>query len=71
MPKTASKIPARQRISLQAAAEYAGVHVNTLRRHIASGDLPAYRFGARLLRVDMADVEALFVAVPNAESQVR
>ena len=41
------------------AAEYANVHPSTLRRRIADGQLPAYRVGPKLLKVDLDDVEAL------------
>jgi excisionase family DNA binding protein len=34
------------------AAEYANVHPSTLRRRIADGQLPAYRVGPKLLKVD-------------------
>jgi excisionase family DNA binding protein len=46
------------------AAEYANVHPSTLRRRIADGQLPAYRVGPKLLKVDIDDVEALIRPVP-------
>lgn len=52
--------------SLAVAAEIANVHPRTLRRYVASGRLRAYRVGPRLLKVDLADVEALFVPVGGA-----
>jgi len=57
-----------ERISLQEAAIELGVSVDTIRRRIADGSLPAVRTGPRLLRVSRADVEALSTPVPTAES---
>ena len=45
--------------SLDQAAQRTGVGVETLRRRIATGDLPAYRCDARILRVDPNDVDEL------------
>lgn len=49
--------------SLSAAAEYADVHPRTIRRYIAAGRLRAYRVGPRLLKVDLADLDALLMPV--------
>jgi excisionase family DNA binding protein len=51
-------------MSMAEAAEYANVHPSTLRRRIADGQLPAYRVGPKLLKVDIEDVEALIRPVP-------
>lgn len=45
-------------------AEYANVLPATIRRRIADGQLPAYRVGPKLLKVDLDDVEALVRRVP-------
>lgn len=55
----------RQFESLSDAAERTGLSVRTLRRRIAAGQLPAYRSGPRVLRVDPADVDRLMVLVPT------
>lgn len=55
----------RQWLTLAEAAEYLGVTDRTLRRKIASGDLPASRLGARLLRINQADLDALLRPVPT------
>ncbi|GGB26257.1 hypothetical protein GCM10011492_15570 [Flexivirga endophytica] len=47
----------RQFESLDDAAERTGLSIRTLRRRIAAGQLPAYRSGPRVLRVDPADVD--------------
>ena len=53
------------------AAEYANVHPSTLRRRIADGQLPAYRVGPKLLKVDIDDVEALIRPVPVTRRDAR
>ena len=45
--------PAPEWLSLQQAAAIYGVSVDTLRRRIRHGQLPASRFGQRLIRVRM------------------
>lgn len=46
-------------VSLQFGAATYGVSVDTLRRRIRDGSLPAYRNG-RLIRLKVSDLEALF-----------
>lgn len=41
------------------AAAYLGVNPETIRRMIARGQLRAYRYGNRLVRIDPADVERM------------
>lgn len=54
-------------LSQEDAAEYAGVTVRTVRRYIAEGKLPASRLaGHRLLRIRVADIDALFEPVVTA-----
>lgn len=52
--------------SLVQAAERTEVSVKTLRRRIAAGQLRAYRYGPRILRVDPYDVDKLMRPVPSA-----
>lgn len=49
-------------LSLKEAAFRMGISVKTLRRRIASGDLPAYRSG-RIIRVNAADLDAMLQPV--------
>jgi excisionase family DNA binding protein len=51
--------------TLAAAAERTGMSTRTLRRRIADGSLPAYRTGARMLRVSPDDVDHLLQRVPS------
>jgi hypothetical protein len=53
-------------VPLMEAAARAGVNHQTLRRRINDGSLTAFRFGPRLLKVSLVEVEALFKPVSNA-----
>ena len=55
-----------KKISLDVAADDLGVHKRTIRRLIDSGQLPAYRIGAKLVRVDADDVAQLLKPVGRA-----
>ncbi len=52
-------------VTVDQAAEMLGVNHNTIRRRIADGSLPGYRFGPRLLRVKRSDVANLGRLVPT------
>ncbi|GAB3253190.1 hypothetical protein GCM10027425_12280 [Alteromonas gracilis] len=53
-------------ISIPDAARLHGVSTKTIRRMISRGELPAYRFGKRLIRIPMADLEAAMRPIPSA-----
>lgn len=55
----------RTLLSLDDAATYLGVTTRTLRRYIAAGRLNGYRVGPRLLRVDLAELDALLRRIPT------
>lgn len=58
MPTSVKNRPVERRyVSMARAAEYAGCHERTLRRHIASGELTGYRLG-RVIRIDLNELEA-------------
>ncbi|OYO07882.1 DNA-binding protein [Enemella evansiae] len=59
MPKQA------QLVSQQVAAAHAGVSVDTIRRRIADGSLTGYRFGKRMIRVDLNELDALLRPIPT------
>ena len=48
-----------QKISKRAAADDLGVNLRTIERLIASDELPAYRIGTKIVRVDADDVAKL------------
>ena len=52
--------PDTEWLSLQQAAVLLGISVDTVRRRIAAGVLPASRCGARLIRVRTADLDSVF-----------
>ena len=57
-PLSASADPS-QLLPLQQAADESACSVSTIRNLIARGELTAYRFGPRLIRVRRQDLEAL------------
>ena len=63
--------PAPEWLSLQQAAVIYGVSVDTLRRRIRAGKLPASRFGVRLIRVRAEDVDRLYRRVPVGDQLAR
>jgi excisionase family DNA binding protein len=54
-----------QMAPIAAAAEHTGVSTQTIRRYIAAGRLTGYRVGPRLIRVDLAEVDALLHRIPT------
>jgi len=63
--------PAPEWLSLQQAATIYGVSVDTLRRRISHGQLPASRFGSRLIRVRTSDLDRLFRPIPTVRPPLR
>jgi excisionase family DNA binding protein len=55
----------RQIAPLAVAAEHTGVSIQTIRRYIAAGRLTGYRVGPRMIRVDLAEVDALLHRIPT------
>ncbi len=58
MLSTSAPIPATY-VTIQAAADILSCSTKTIRRKISSGELPARRIGARLIRIDAADLADL------------
>jgi excisionase family DNA binding protein len=56
---------ARHLVSIGQAAELTAVSTKTIRRRIADGSLTAYRMGPRLIRVDLAELDALLRPIPT------
>lgn len=52
-------------MSLREAAKIYAVSTYTLRRRIASGDLPAVKLGYKLIRVRIEDLNKLFPGHPD------
>jgi len=55
----------RRFIRQEVAAERWDVSVDTIRRLIASGKITGYRLNGRIIRVDMAEVDAAFRTIPT------
>lgn len=62
----ASKTAKPRRAKLPDAARENGVSVKTLRRRISDGSLTGYRLGARIILVDLDELEDLLYRIPSA-----
>lgn len=51
--------------SIAQAAARQGLSTRTIRRRIADGSLTGYRVGPRLIRVSVAEVDALLNPIPT------
>lgn len=58
----------RRLASLRAAAVYAGVHDDTIRRRIRDGQLTAYRFGPKMIRIDLNELDALLRPISTTQT---
>ncbi|WP_432793974.1 helix-turn-helix transcriptional regulator [Rhodococcus ruber] len=63
MPASKSQ---RRLVSVPQAAEYAGVCSKTIRRRISDGTITGYRFGPRLIRVDLDEIDAVLRPLATA-----
>jgi excisionase family DNA binding protein len=63
--------PAPEWLSLQQAAVIYAVSVDTLHRRIRAGKLPASRFGVRLIRVRIEDLDRLYRHIPIGDELAR
>mgnify|MGYP001262234710 FL=1 len=63
--------PDSEWLSLQQAAVLLGISVDTVRRRIAAGVLPASRCGARLIRVRTVDLDSIFRPIVVGQPTVR
>lgn len=57
----------RRLSSLPDAAEQYGVSSRTLRRYISAGRITGYRFGPRMLRVDLDELDAMLRPLATAK----
>lgn len=63
-PAPARKTPQRL-VRIVAAAEYADCSTRTIRRYVAEGRITAYRFGPRLVKIDLDEIDALTEPLPT------
>lgn len=69
MPAVAQRSrPERRLTSIEGAAEYADCSTKTVRRYIAAGRLTGYRLGARMVRVDLNEIDEMLRPIPTAGS---
>lgn len=61
-------IDTRRWASLAEAADYIHVSQKTLRRMIAAGSVTGYRLNARLVRLDLNELDALLSPIQSAVS---
>lgn len=61
----------RNYVTIEAAAEHLNVTPMTIRRWISDGILPAYRFGPRILRIALEDIDAIAKPVPHSGTGAR
>lgn len=54
-------------VALSKAAEYLAVNPRTIRRAVAEGRLTGYRFGDRVLRVDLNELDAAMSVIPTVD----
>ena len=54
-------------MSIREAAAYIGTSTRTITRLVVAGDLKAYRFGQRLIRLRRSDLDALLVPVIDGD----
>lgn len=54
-------------ISLREAARIFGVSIDTLRRRISTGELPAVKLGYKTIRVRREHLDKLFRPIPAAD----
>ena len=62
--KAANRKPNRP-ASITAAAEYAPCGRRSIQRYIEQGKLTAWRFGPKMIRVDLDEIDQLFRPVPT------
>jgi excisionase family DNA binding protein len=54
-------------LTIQQSADYLGLHKNTIRNLLATKKLKALRIGARIVRIEKADLDALFKTYESGE----
>jgi excisionase family DNA binding protein len=58
----------RELVSTLVASKHLGVSEKTVRRYISQGRLTGYRVGRRLIRIDLAELDALLKPIPTAKA---
>ncbi|WP_404850333.1 helix-turn-helix domain-containing protein [Dietzia kunjamensis] len=66
MPSNKSQ---RRLASIPNAADEYGVHPCTIRRYISAGRITGYRFGPRMIRVDLDELDAMMRPLAGGASR--
>jgi excisionase family DNA binding protein len=66
-PRRAQELQ-RGYVGITEAATYLDVTQKTIRKLIATGELPAYRLGTHVLKIKIADLDAVLKPVPGGAS---
>lgn len=56
-------------VSITEGAKYFSINPRTLRRLISKGDLPAYRVGARIIRINLNELDQAITRMQSVASQ--
>ncbi len=64
--RTPTPAPPRRLVTIADAAEYLDCTPKTIRRRISDGTITGFRFGPRLIRVDLTELDAMIRVVPTA-----
>ena len=62
--------PHAELVSIRDAGARYHLHPDTIRRRIREGKLTGYKMGQRVLRVDLAELEALFQPISTTKGRV-
>lgn len=54
-------------LTIQESADYLGLHKNTIRNFLRTKKLKALRIGSRIVRIEQADLDALFKTYESGE----
>ena len=54
-------------LTIKQSAEHVGVHPNTIRNRLNDKTLPAIRNGRNIIRINLADLEAIFTPYRGGE----
>lgn len=71
MPRTATPVRTPRYASVNVAAEAYDVNPRTVRRWIADGLITGYRFGGKLVKVDLDEIDTNIVKVIPAAQACR
>jgi excisionase family DNA binding protein len=68
VPKAKPALLRHRYITIETAALALDLHPRSIRRAIARGELRAYRYNNRVIRVRAEDVEAMLSPIPTASA---